>query len=152
MKTSRKEGGPKKLAIRTERLKAIGDLAGGVAHNFNNLLQMVMGGIDLALVDLEMGNLSELKKTLETTPSEFRSRAPKLLGDSRAFAQVSGKIQPAEGEVFDLSETVKQTAEMTKPLWKTGPYREGIKSSPESGTHGTMFCERKRKRDHGGAG
>ena len=53
------------LAIRTERLKAIGDLAGGVAHNFNNLLQMVMGGIDLALIDLEMGNLSELKKTLE---------------------------------------------------------------------------------------
>ena len=37
------------LAIRTERLKAIGDLAAGVAHNFNNLLQMVMGGIDLSL-------------------------------------------------------------------------------------------------------
>ena len=53
------------LAIQTERLKAINDLAGGVAHNFNNLLQMVMGGIDLALVDLEMGNLYESKKTLE---------------------------------------------------------------------------------------
>ena len=60
------------LAIRTERLKAIGDLAGGVAHNFNNLLQMVMGGIDLALVDLEMGNLSERQKNARTTPSGFK--------------------------------------------------------------------------------
>ena len=59
------------LAIQTERLKAIGDLAGGVAHNFNNLLQMVMGGIDLALVDLEMGNLSEAQEDARTTPSGF---------------------------------------------------------------------------------
>ncbi len=36
-------------------------------------------------------------------------------------------IQPPEGEVFDLSETVKQTTEMSKPLWKTGPERQGIR-------------------------
>ena len=29
--------------------------------------------------------------------------------------------------MFDLSETVKQTVEITKPFWKTGPYREGIR-------------------------
>ena len=29
--------------------------------------------------------------------------------------------------MFDLSETVKQTAEMTKPFWKTGPDKEGIR-------------------------
>ena len=114
------------LAIRTERLKAIGDLAGGVAHNFNNLLQMVMGGIDLGLVDLEMGNLSEAKKTLGQLLQVSRSGAA-TVKRLQTFAQVSGKIQPAEAEVFDLSETVKQTVEITKPFWKTGPYREGIR-------------------------
>ena len=114
------------LAIRTERLKAIGDLAGGVAHNFNNLLQMVMGGIDLALIDLEMGNLSEAKKTLEQLLQVSRSGAA-TVRRLQSFAQVGGKIQPAEGEVFDLSETVKQTAEITKPFWKTGPDKEGIR-------------------------
>ena len=114
------------LAVRTERLKAIGDLAGGVAHNFNNLLQMVMGGIDLALIDLEMGNLSEAKRSLEQLLQVSRSGAA-TVRRLQTFAQVSGKIQPAESEVFDLSEIVKQTAEITKPFWKTGPDKEGIR-------------------------
>ena len=112
-------------AIQTERLKAIVDLAGGVAHNFNNLLQMVMGGLDLALVDLEMGNLSEAKITLEQLLQISRSGAA-TVRRLQTFAQVGGKILPAEAEVFDISETVKQTAEITKPFWKTGPDKEGI--------------------------
>jgi len=114
------------LAIQTERLRAIGDLAGGVAHNFNNLLQMVMGGIDLALVDLEMGNLSELKRMLEQLLEASRLGAT-TVKRLQSFAQLRGAIQPPEGEVFDLSETVKQTAEMSRPLWKTGPERHGIR-------------------------
>jgi two-component system cell cycle sensor histidine kinase/response regulator CckA len=113
------------LAIRNERLKAIGDLAGGVAHNFNNLLQMVMSGLDLALVDLGTGNVAEPKKTLEQLLQVSRSGA-EVVRRLQSFAQVGGKIQPAEGEAFDLSETVKQTAEMTKPLWKTKPDKKGI--------------------------
>ena len=125
MKTSRKGGRAEDLAIRTERLKAIGDLAGGVAHNFNNLLQMVMGGIDFALVDLEMGNLSGLKKTLEELLKGSRLGA-ETVRRLQSFAQVRGEIQPPEGEVFDLSETVKQAAEITKPFWRTGPDKDGM--------------------------
>ena len=113
------------LAIQTERLKAIGDLAGGVAHNFNNLLQMVMGGIDFALVDLEMGNLSGLKKTLEELLNGSRLGA-ETVRRLQSFAQVRGEIQPPEGEAVDLSETVKQAAEITKPFWRTGPDKDGM--------------------------
>ncbi|MBM3299779.1 MAG: PAS domain S-box protein, partial [Deltaproteobacteria bacterium] len=35
--------------IRTERLTAVGEMASGVAHNFNNLLQMIMGSAQAAL-------------------------------------------------------------------------------------------------------
>ena len=139
------------LAIRTERLKAIEDLAGGVAHNFNNLLQIVMGGADLALIDLEMGNLSELKKTLEQLLQSSKSGA-ETVRRLQIFAQKRGASQPFEGEMLDLSEIVKQTAEITKPFWKTGPDKGGINDRPESRSHGWMFCEGKRKRDHGGPG
>ena len=114
------------LAIRTERLKAVGDLAAGVAHNFNNLLQMVMGGIDLSLIDLEMGNVSQVRKMFEELLQASRLGA-ETVRRLQSFAQVRGEIQPLEGAVFDLTETVKQTAEMTKPLWKTGPGKEGIR-------------------------
>ena len=129
-------------AIQTERLKAIGDLAGGVAHNFNNLLQMVMGGIDLALVDLEMGNLSEAKMTLEQLLQTSKSGAA-TVRRLQTFAQVGGKIQPTEAEVFDLSETVKQTAEITKPFWKTGPDKEGITVALNLALTGRCFVNAK---------
>lgn len=33
----------------SEKMKAVGLLAGGVAHNFNNLLAVVLGSLELAL-------------------------------------------------------------------------------------------------------
>ncbi len=116
------------LAVQSERLKAISDLAGGVAHNFNNLLQMVVGGLDLGLIVLETGNMTELKETLELLLQHVMSGA-ETVKRLQSFARVRREIQPSEGKVFDLSETVKDTAEMTKPLWKTGPDKEGIRIS-----------------------
>ncbi len=113
------------LAVQSERLKAIGDLAGGVAHNFNNLLQMVVGGIDLALIDLETGDLAEVKRTLQLLLRDSMSGS-ETVRRLQSFAQVRREIELAEDKVFDLSETVEHTAEMTKPLWKTGPDREGV--------------------------
>ena len=39
-----------------ERLEAIGNLAGGIAHNFNNMLSTILGYSDLLMTDLPMGD------------------------------------------------------------------------------------------------
>ena len=38
---------------------------------------------------------------------------------------------------------MKQTAEMTKPLWKTGPGKEGIRNRPQSGSLERWFVNAK---------
>lgn len=43
-------------ARRVHQLEAIGVLAGGLAHDYNNLLQMVLGYVSLAKMDVELGS------------------------------------------------------------------------------------------------
>lgn len=40
----------KEELLKTDRLRAVGELAGGIAHDFNNLMQAIIGNIELALL------------------------------------------------------------------------------------------------------
>jgi len=107
------------LAIRTERLKAIGDLAGGVAHNFNNLLQMVMGASTSPWLIWKWETCPDSKKTLEELLKSSRLGA-ETVRRLQSFAQVRGESKPLKASV-DLSETVKQAAENNEAFLENGP-------------------------------
>lgn len=53
------------ILLGTERIKAVGEMAGAVAHNFNNLLQIVMGGSQVAMSHLGSKNISQIQPELE---------------------------------------------------------------------------------------
>jgi two-component system, cell cycle sensor histidine kinase and response regulator CckA len=112
---------------RTERLTAVGELASGVAHNFNNLLQIVMTGAQSALADVESGELAgiqaKLKQIIES--AHFGAETVKSIQE---FAQIRPTEQRTEkGEIFDLADTVAKAVEMSRPWWKTRPEKEGIR-------------------------
>lgn len=116
------------LQIQSERLRAVADLAGGVAHNFNNLLQIVIGNLELALMDLELGNYSEVKVGLEEVleSSLFGAGTVERL---QSFAGIRTDCHLSEKKIFDLSDIVSQALEMSNTWWKSIPERQGIKIS-----------------------
>ncbi len=56
--------------LQSQKLEAIGTLAGGVAHDFNNMLNIIAGHAELALVNIPHGNparfdIEEIKKAAQ---------------------------------------------------------------------------------------
>lgn len=92
----------------SQKLEAIGQLAGGVAHDFNNLLTAILGYADLSLrrigEDPVRRNLEEIKKASERAASLTRQ----LLAFSRK--------QILEPKVLDLNLVVTDMHKMLQRL------------------------------------
>jgi two-component system cell cycle sensor histidine kinase/response regulator CckA len=46
------------ISLHAQKLEALGQLAGGIAHDFNNILSIIEGHTELALKQLQTGNLT----------------------------------------------------------------------------------------------
>jgi PAS domain S-box-containing protein len=105
--------------IKTERLTAVGEMASGVAHNFNNLLQMVMGFAQAALADLEAGRMTKCQKSI----SAILHSAERGADIVRRIKDFTDHRSDKTGEFhqFELSEIVKEAVDFTIPLWKGLP-------------------------------
>jgi len=85
--------------VQSQKMQAIGQLAGGVAHDFNNLLTAISGHCDLLLLrherdDPEYGDLMQI--------SQNANRAASLVGQLLAFSRKQN-LQP---EVLDLCDVI----------------------------------------------
>ena len=111
------------LLLQTERLKAAGELASGTAHNFNNLLQIIIGGIDLAITKIDSGDIAEVRECLEPIleSAEFGTETVRRL---QSFASIRESAESQETAVFDLGEVIRQSVQLTKPWWKTNPEKQ----------------------------
>jgi PAS domain S-box-containing protein len=101
--------------IRTERLSAVGEMAAGVAHNFNNLLQMILGAGEAALAKLGTGEIRKSREVLLTL-IEACHRGADIVRRIKDFTMVkTDDIE--EAKVFDMGELVSEAVQLTKPLW-----------------------------------
>ncbi len=82
-----------------QKMEAIGQLTGGVAHDFNNMLAVVLGGLDIALRRLERGDTHIQKYLLNA--QEGGRRAAALTQRLLAFARQQ-PLEPAPLEANKL--------------------------------------------------
>jgi PAS domain S-box-containing protein len=101
--------------VRTERLSAVGEMAAGVAHNFNNLLQMILGAGETALNKLGTGEIRKSRDVLLTL-IEACHRGADIVRRIKDFTLVKTD-DIDEGKVFDLGELISEAVQLTKPLW-----------------------------------
>ena len=100
------KGREMELRIRqSQKMEAIGRLAGGVAHDFNNVLCAITVNTDLALFDLPAEN--PIRELLEEI-SESAERAAKLTRQLLAFS----RKQIIEPKVIDLSDMIENLHSM----------------------------------------
>lgn len=116
------------LVIHTARIKAVAELSSGVAHHFNNMLQILLGSAQLALINLDAGDYAEVKSDLQdiVRGSKFGADVVKRL---QSFTQVQAGKRIGGVNVFDLSDTVKEAVELSRPAWQTHPESRGVRVS-----------------------
>jgi PAS domain S-box-containing protein len=95
--------------LQSQKMEAVGRLAGGVAHDFNNLLTTILGNSELMARDLREGD-SLLDDLAEITKAAERASA--LTRQLLAFSRKQ-MLQP---RVLDLNATVKDIDRMLRRL------------------------------------
>ncbi|MCK6553518.1 PAS domain-containing protein [Candidatus Binatia bacterium] len=86
---------------RAQKLDALGTLAGGIAHEFNNLLLAITGNVHLAVADLPPGHPAH---TSLAEISRASTRAIELVRRILAF----GRPGERRGEALDLGSVVEE--------------------------------------------
>lgn len=102
--------------IRTERFSAVGEMASGVAHNFNNLLQMILAGAEVAKSKLLSGKIRDCDEAIRIIVNASH-RGADVVRRIKDFTH-AGKNNIEAGTVFDLNALVSESVELTRPLWK----------------------------------
>jgi len=98
--------------IRTEKLAALGTMAGGVAHDFNNLLMAIMGNVQMIQhcgVDEEVRRrLKNIERAIQDGSNTVR----------RLQKFTEREKQPQSVSSVDVAEAIKDVVELTRPRWK----------------------------------
>jgi signal transduction histidine kinase/CheY-like chemotaxis protein len=106
--------------IQIEKLRALGEMASGIAHNFNNILTGILGYASILLEsnmdDKEMliSGLKQINKAGENAAAIVKK------------IQTYAKPQAESFSSVDMNKIVGEVVELTKPRWKDYPQKKGV--------------------------
>lgn len=95
--------------LQAQKMESIGRLAGGVAHDFNNMLSVIIGNTDIALSDMDP--VSPLHKRLQEI-RKAAERSAQLTSQLLAFA----RKQITTPRILDLNEVLAGMIKMLRIL------------------------------------
>ncbi|MBI3965225.1 MAG: GAF domain-containing protein [Chloroflexi bacterium] len=106
-----------------EKLRALGQMASGVAHDLNQYLTMVSGYGDLTLQTLERTS-PDLESVREST--EIMIRAARDGAETvKRLLTFSRPTPEGPSQRVDLGELLREVSKLTSPHWRDATQREG---------------------------
>jgi len=109
--------------LQAEKLRALGQMASGVAHDLNQYLGLISGHSELVLRELERGTLDpeRLREALGVVIQAAMDGA-----EAVRRLQSFGRGQPGSSpQRVDLGELLREIAKLTAPKWRDAPQQEG---------------------------
>ena len=108
--------------VQAEKLRAMGEMASGVAHDFNNVLAVVLGNIQLLLHQLDRLSPEEVREGLKVIERSSKDGAETI----RRIQEFTGVRRDREFVALSLNEIVMEVVSITQPRWKDQTQKKGI--------------------------
>jgi len=107
------------VLVQNERLRALGEMAAGVAHDFNNMLAVIVGRTELLLGRTDdpylQKGLQQVRRAATTGAATVR-RIQNFTGTRRA--RPPGRVA--------LGDVVREVVQLTRVRWKDEAQRRGV--------------------------
>ncbi len=108
--------------VQVEKLRAMGEMASGVAHDFNNVLAAVIGNIQLLLHQLEHLRPEEIRERLRVIEQASKDGAETV----RRIQEFTGIKRDKEFIPLSLNDLIKEVSVVTEPRWKDQAQKRGV--------------------------
>jgi signal transduction histidine kinase/ActR/RegA family two-component response regulator len=109
--------------VQQERMQAMGQMASGVAHDFNNALSPILGSAELLLESPEMlDDREELIDSLQTIRTSALDAA-NVVRRLRGFYR--GGQAEEDVESINVNEVIESSINLTRPHWRVQAQAEG---------------------------
>jgi signal transduction histidine kinase/CheY-like chemotaxis protein len=105
--------------VQSAKLNALGEMAGGVAHDFNNILAAILGRTQLLLQTVEDPDLRRQLGVVEQAALDGAQTVRRV----QEFTRVR---QDERFETVDLNRVLYGVVELTRPAWEAGAKRRGV--------------------------